>query len=82
MTVFHKTEITPDIWKIMAQRTKVKEALKEIYDMGVADGVNKARTQLKSRVQQSIKNADYLQELVYKHESTIEGFNQQWEELN
>ena len=54
MTVFHKTEITPDIWKIMAQRTKVKEALKEMYDMGVADGVNKARTQLKSRVQQSI----------------------------
>lgn len=50
MTVFHKTEITPDIWKIMAQRTKVKEALKEMYDMGVADGVNKARTHLKSRV--------------------------------
>jgi hypothetical protein len=25
---------TPDIWKIMAQRTKAKEALKEMYDMG------------------------------------------------
>jgi hypothetical protein len=56
--------ITTEIWLILSKRTVIKTKLKDMYDIGVADGLDKARKQLqemKDRKEDAIKTADELQ---------------------
>ena len=63
-TVLGSMEITTEIWLILSKRTVIKTKLKDMYDIGVADGLYKARKQLqemKDRKEDAIKTADELQ---------------------